>query len=49
MILAHSVPTNDQFKWLRTYPTGALFAAITGYFSFTYGSDGRGAQLRRRS
>ena len=35
--LAHSVPTNDQFKYLRHYPTGALFEQITGYFSFTYG------------
>jgi peptidoglycan glycosyltransferase len=38
--LATSVPTNDQFKYLREYPTGALFQQITGYFSFTYGSDG---------
>jgi len=38
--LATSVPTNDQFKYLRQYPTGALFQQITGYFSFTYGSDG---------
>ncbi len=38
--LATSVPTNDQFKYLRQYPTGALFGQITGYFSFIYGSDG---------
>jgi peptidoglycan glycosyltransferase len=38
--LATSVPTNDQFKYLRKYPTGALFQQITGFFSFTYGSDG---------
>ncbi len=38
--LAASVPTNDQFKYLRKYPTGALFGQITGYFSFIYGSDG---------
>jgi peptidoglycan glycosyltransferase len=38
--LATSVPTNDQFKYLREYPTGALFQAVTGYFSFIYGSDG---------
>ncbi len=38
--LATSVPTNDQFKYLRKYPTGALFAQITGFFSFTYGADG---------
>ncbi|HWE57048.1 MAG TPA: penicillin-binding protein 2 [Acidimicrobiales bacterium] len=38
--LASSTPTKDQFKYLRSYPTGSLFAQITGYFSFTYGSDG---------
>ena len=38
--LATSVPSKDQFKYLRQYPTGALFEQITGYFSFTYGSDG---------
>jgi peptidoglycan glycosyltransferase len=35
---AVSKPTNDQYKWLRTYPHGSLYAASTGYFSFTYGS-----------
>jgi peptidoglycan glycosyltransferase len=39
-VLAHSVPTNDIYKLLRTYPAGALFAQIVGYYSFTYGSDG---------
>ena len=34
------MPTNDQFKYLRVYPTGALFETVTGYFSFIYGSDG---------
>jgi penicillin-binding protein A len=38
--LATSVPTNDEFKYLRRYPTGSLFSQITGYFSFIYGSDG---------
>jgi penicillin-binding protein A len=38
--LATSVPTNDQLKYLRKYPTAGLFAQITGYFSFIYGSDG---------
>ena len=38
--LATSVPTSDQFKYLRQYPTGALFEQVTGFFSFTYGSDG---------
>ncbi len=38
--LATSVPTNDSFKYLRQYPTGSLFEQVTGYYSFTYGSDG---------
>lgn len=38
--LAHSMPTTDQFKYLRQYPQGSLFAQLTGFFSFTYGSDG---------
>jgi peptidoglycan glycosyltransferase len=38
--LASSTPTKDQFKYLRQYPTAGLFEQITGYFSFTYGSDG---------
>jgi penicillin-binding protein A len=38
--LATSVPTSDQFKYLRQYPTGSLFETVTGYFSFNYGSDG---------
>jgi peptidoglycan glycosyltransferase len=40
VVVAQSVPTNDSFQRLRTYPTGALFAHITGYFSFTFGGDG---------
>ena len=38
--LADSVPTKDQFKFIRQYPTGSLFEQITGFWSFTYGSDG---------
>jgi peptidoglycan glycosyltransferase len=38
--LASSAPSNDQFKYVRQYPTGALFEQVTGFFSFTYGSDG---------
>ncbi|MGN6413702.1 peptidoglycan D,D-transpeptidase FtsI family protein [Flexivirga sp.] len=37
---AVSKPTDDQYKWLRTYPQGSLYADVTGYFSFTYGSTG---------
>ena len=40
VVVADSVDTNDQFQRLRQYPTGPLFAHITGYFSFTFGSEG---------
>jgi peptidoglycan glycosyltransferase len=39
-VLAQSVPSNDAFKLQRQYPLGALFSHLTGYFSFTYGSEG---------
>ena len=39
-VLATSVPSNDQYKHQRTYPEGQLFGQITGYLSFTYGTEG---------
>ena len=39
-ILAQSVPSNDQYELLRTYPEGELFGHLTGFFSFNYGSEG---------
>jgi penicillin-binding protein A len=40
--LATSVPNNDDdlHKWLRTYPNGPLYAPVTGFYSFWYGSNG---------
>jgi peptidoglycan glycosyltransferase len=40
VVIAQSVPSNDRFELQRQYPEGALFAAITGYYSFTLGSAG---------
>jgi peptidoglycan glycosyltransferase len=37
--VADSVPSNDQYKFQRTYPTGPLYANITGYYGF-FGSTG---------
>ncbi|HET6809763.1 MAG TPA: penicillin-binding transpeptidase domain-containing protein [Acidimicrobiales bacterium] len=37
VVVAHSVPTKDDLKFLRQYPTGALFGQITGFDSFIYG------------
>ncbi|MFA5786768.1 MAG: penicillin-binding protein 2 [Actinomycetota bacterium] len=39
-VLAESVPTKDRLKFLRRYPQGELYGAITGYYSFIYGSGG---------
>jgi penicillin-binding protein A len=40
VVVAQSVPSNNDFKLQRQYPLGPLFAHVTGYFSFTYGSEG---------
>src|SRR4051812_45096191 len=40
VVLAKSVPSNDDFKYLRQYPEGQLFAPLTGFFSFTFGAEG---------
>lgn len=39
-VLATSEPSDDDFERQRRYPEGALFAQITGYFSFTFGTEG---------
>jgi peptidoglycan glycosyltransferase len=41
-VLARSDPADDSFKRQRVYPpeTAALFAHVTGFFSFTFGTDG---------
>jgi len=39
--VARSLPSPDeQITFLRTYPQGPLYAAVTGYFSYTYGAGG---------
>ena len=40
VILAESVAHDGRFGRRRVYPEGALFGHVTGFFSFTYGSDG---------
>lgn len=38
-VLAESVPSTDgRFDYQRVYPTGELFANVTGYYSFAYGA-----------
>ena len=43
-LLARSVPVDDQYKFQRTYPLGALFGHITGYQAITLGNTGVEAQ-----
>lgn len=38
--VALSTKTNDDLKWVRSYPQAQLYADVTGYFSFTYGAAG---------
>jgi len=38
--IAVSVPTDDRLEYLRTYPQGPLYAAVTGYYSLVYGNTG---------
>jgi len=38
--VAQSKKSNDQYKYLRTYPGGAEYAPITGYYSIRVGATG---------
>ena len=40
VVVAQSVPVDDEFERLRQYPESDLFSHVTGYFSFTYGTEG---------
>ena len=37
--VAETVASKDQFKFQRRYPQGDLYAPITGYFSYLFGSS----------
>lgn len=38
--IARSVPVNTRFKYQREYPGGALYAPVTGFYSYAYGRSG---------
>jgi penicillin-binding protein A len=40
VVLARSIDADNRFGRERQYPEGDLFGQITGYFSYSYGSDG---------
>lgn len=35
--VAHTVATDGQYKYLRTYPSGPEYAPVTGYYSYYFG------------
>lgn len=38
--VARSIPTDDQYKFLRVYQDGPLYAPATGYYAQLYGATG---------
>ena len=38
--VARSIPTDDQYKYLRKYSQGPLYAPATGFYSALYGATG---------
>ncbi|MDP9116927.1 MAG: penicillin-binding transpeptidase domain-containing protein [Actinomycetota bacterium] len=38
--VAKSVSTSDELKYLRVYPQGPVYAPVTGFNSFVYGTTG---------
>lgn len=38
--VALSEKTKGALKWLRTYPSGAEYASVTGFYSIVYGATG---------
>lgn len=43
--IAYSTPTGDEFRFVRQYSEGDLYAPITGYFSHTQGMSGLEAAM----
>jgi len=38
--VAESMPVDDEFRYLRSYPQAELYSAITGYFTLNQGNTG---------
>ncbi len=36
--IAKSVPVDDQYRFLRTYPQGGLYSQVTGFYSYQVGA-----------
>jgi peptidoglycan glycosyltransferase len=39
-VLASVQPSNDKFRFIRTYANGPMYAPVTGYYSVRYGAGG---------
>lgn len=39
-VIAESVPSDDQFRFQRSYPQGSLYSGVTGYFNPVQGATG---------
>lgn len=40
VVLARSVASTDQYQFQREFPEGDTYAAITGYFNYSFGATG---------
>ena len=49
VVLARSDPVDDQYRYQRVYPGGAVYADLTGYYSMRYGPHRAGTHTRTRS
>lgn len=38
--IAMTEPVDDRFRYQRVYPEGELYAPVTGYYAFDYGTSG---------
>lgn len=45
--IAYSTPTGDEFRFIRQYSEGELYAPVTGYFSHTQGLTGLEAAMNQ--
>lgn len=45
--VAYSTPTDDEFRFVRQYEAGELYAPVTGYFSKTQGMTGIEAAMNQ--
>ncbi|MBN9105825.1 MAG: penicillin-binding protein 2 [Propionibacteriaceae bacterium] len=43
--VAKSSPVDDRYKFQRSYPSGPLYAPVTGFYSYTYRASGLEASM----